>query len=258
MGWEFRGNRGLYYYQKERRGDRVISSYVGNGPVAEYADSLNRLERHQRNMERYRLDQARQDERQARAQLDRHRSMVRDYLAAILPYYGAYQHKRQWRRRRMDLVEHDLMGRAAAALKEGDAKTFSALVKECPGVAMVADLTGTIEAGFVDRVAGSDKAMQKALQVQCDLRRKDLGIEGAPHHEKMLIHEIVLTWLHLKWCEYQLARVTGRQLEFWDGRTSAAQRRHLRAIESLARVRKLNLSLVQVNIGQQEAPAIMQ
>ena len=43
---------------------------------------------------------------------------------------------------------------------------------------------------------------------------------------------------------------------FWEGRLNAAQRRFLRAMETLARVRKLKLPPVQVNIaapGSQQA-----
>ena len=34
MGWERRGN-GLYYYLKRRIGGRVVSQYVGKGPMAD-------------------------------------------------------------------------------------------------------------------------------------------------------------------------------------------------------------------------------
>ena len=42
------------------------------------------------------------------------------------------------------------------------------------------------------------------------------------------------------------------QADFWERRLSAAQRRFLRATETLARVRRLQLPAVQVNIAERQ------
>ena len=39
---------------------------------------------------------------------------------------------------------------------------------------------------------------------------------------------------------------------WWEKRLSGAQRRYLRACETLAKIRKMQLPMVQVNIGQQQ------
>jgi len=39
---------------------------------------------------------------------------------------------------------------------------------------------------------------------------------------------------------------------FWDRRLSAAQRRHLRACETLARIRRMGIAALQVNIARQQ------
>jgi hypothetical protein len=75
----------------------------------------------------------------------------------------------------------------------------------------------------------------------------------------MLIEQIALCWLRLSIVEVRHADHTTSgsigisQADYWDRALSAAQRRYLRAIESLARVRRLlHPNAVQVNIGAQQ------
>ena len=83
-----------------------------------------------------------------------------------------------------------------------------------------------------------------------------MGYEHSPIIEKMLIENIIITWLRYHWTEFQLTTRMDRDVSmsvvaWWEKRTSAAQRRYLRAIETLARVRKLarNTPALQVNIA---------
>ena len=51
MGWEQRsGNR--YYYRKERKGRRVISTYHGRGTIAALLAELDALDRERRQRQR--------------------------------------------------------------------------------------------------------------------------------------------------------------------------------------------------------------
>lgn len=90
-------------------------------------------------------------------------------------------------------------------------------------------------------------------QLQLDLARPSDG-----ELERLLVQQVVVAWLHLGYVEYQysamttLEGVTIRRAEYWERRLSAAQRRYLRATETLARVRRLQLPAVQVNIGNQQ------
>ena len=51
MAWEKRGNNS-YYYQKRRIGDRVVSDYIGAGPVAEMIALTDADERQRKEYER--------------------------------------------------------------------------------------------------------------------------------------------------------------------------------------------------------------
>ncbi len=85
--------------------------------------------------------------------------------------------------------------------------------------------------------------------------RRQLDYATAPMLEKLLIEQIVTAWLRLGICEMQFStRMAGEltlaQGDYWNRALDAAQRRYLRAIESLARVRRLKLPALQVNVAQ--------
>jgi hypothetical protein len=75
--------------------------------------------------------------------------------------------------------------------------------------------------------------------------------------ECLLIDNVINCWLRLQQVELQLTaqsdseNVSIRVVEYWEKRLSVAQRRHLRACETLARVRKITRSTLQVNIAEE-------
>jgi hypothetical protein len=104
----------------------------------------------------------------------------------------------------------------------------------------------------------SNAVTQEALTAASDHLPQELALPGDGALEQLLIQHVVLCWLRLAHVEYQYTgvTVTGEntitRVEHWDKRLNVAQRRYLRAIESLARVRKLRVPAVQVNIGAQQ------
>ena len=105
MAWEDRGGRS-YYYRKVRRGGRVVSEYVGTGPLAEALVRLDQLDRQKRERER---DLERR-ERERIEKLDRMVEDVQDVARALtramLLVEGYHTHKGTWRKQR-DLVGAD-------------------------------------------------------------------------------------------------------------------------------------------------------
>ena len=90
--------------------------------------------------------------------------------------------------------------------------------------------------------------------------KRDLGHETASPLERILIGQVALTWLRLGILEQRYTHVTmtaGGTLtteagDFWDRRLSAAQRRYLRACETLARIRKMSIETLQINIAERQ------
>lgn len=95
------------------------------------------------------------------------------------------------------------------------------------------------------------------IERTCEKKKAALGYAEASPLEKMLIDAVVLAWLRYTHVERCAANTWGGSHslplgEYWDKRLSAAQRRYLRAIETLARVRRMGPAVLQVNIAQQQ------
>jgi hypothetical protein len=89
--------------------------------------------------------------------------------------------------------------------------------------------------------------------------RDALDYQYSPMLEQLLIEQVVLTWLDLDLVQkgYAGSAMTSNHSltagAYWDRRLNSAQQRHLRALETLARVRRLsNVTPLQVNIGGQQ------
>jgi adenylosuccinate synthase len=97
MAWETRGNN-RYYYRKKKVGCKVVSEYVGKGPVAQELASMDLVERQERNRElgvirkeRYELGLLDRQVMQSILVMDR---MVEVFLRML----GFHKHKGQWRK----------------------------------------------------------------------------------------------------------------------------------------------------------------
>jgi hypothetical protein len=103
MALEWRGNN-LYYYEKERNGDRVRSVYAGKGETADLFHSLNLLKKREENETK----EGKHREKERRLQTDRAIDSDLDQIQkiaglltdALFLANGYHQHKRQWRKKR--------------------------------------------------------------------------------------------------------------------------------------------------------------
>ena len=117
------------------------------------------------------------------------------------------------------------------------------------------DTTLHLQNRLIDRLIPL-KSGQMAIQKRAAAVRNGLGYEGASQLEQLLIDHAVLCWLRLQDVEWSYSLAMERSLplteaDYWDRHLSAAQRRYLRACETLARVRRLLNPTLQVNIAAQ-------
>ena len=87
--------------------------------------------------------------------------------------------------------------------------------------------------------------------------RNDMGYHESPVMEKLLIENIVTAWLRVQWLDWQVASRMGGEfripaMEFWQKSLTTAQRNYLAACETLAKVRKMKLPNLQLNIGDKQ------
>ena len=110
---------------------------------------------------------------------------------------------------------------------------------------------------LVDATVGDQAALRESLQAGKQAMRDDLGYPQSAALERILIDHIILCWLRLYHVEFKYTEAQNGSMSLalasdWERKLSATQRRCLRACETLARIRKLKLPTLQVNIGQKQ------
>lgn len=139
-----------------------------------------------------------------------------------------------------------------------DRAELDRILREQPAVWRAAgDIMEHTALGLMSDMGGT-YALKASLRTGWTQLQQDIARPGDGALEKLLIQQIALAWLKLAFTEYHHrhyltnGNTTITQADFWERRLSAAQRRYLRAVETLARVRRLQLPAVQVNIGAQQ------
>jgi hypothetical protein len=117
------------------------------------------------------------------------------------------------------------------------------------------DLARTAALNLVNKL-GAGPLATESLKHGWVALKDELGYALAPPLERLLIEQVVLCWLNLYTVEIAYTNVMRQSIpstdaDHWERRLSAAQRRYLRACESLARIRKLSRTTpaLQVNIA---------
>jgi len=128
-----------------------------------------------------------------------------------------------------------------------DVKALADLLSDNRKMELWRDITS---AGYLAEIMVIENANATASLKECWKHRlqalkKDLGYEGAPMLEQLLIQQAALCWLKLNLVELSYSGTMKQSITltlglYWEKRLSAAQRRFTRACETLARVRKLS------------------
>ena len=125
-------------------------------------------------------------------------------------------------------------------------------------VAGLGDMSQQIKHTLIDDMAAGRPGLRALLSEQTEQMARELGGETCSPLERRLIDNIVIAHLHWQTAEFKYQRKSARdttlaEAAYLERRLSATQRRYLRAIESLARVRRLLARVPgQVNIAQQQ------
>lgn len=143
--------------------------------------------------------------------------------------------------------------------KAEDLQAFRQMLKDTPGLWRVAGDLGRLSRNAIIRQFKVQATTFESLEHGMEELAADLGRAKATALEKLLIDQVVTSWLHLSVIQlrYTSAHTESIALplsEYLERRLTLAQRRFLRTIEALARVRRLlrPKAAVQVNIGAQQ------
>ncbi len=263
-----RDSRG-YYYRCERTAAGPRNRYVGSGPVADATEQLDQAFTQQRAELRRRMRDLRQTERERDAQVDADYMTLRTFVRGALVAAGWYSHNREWRRYTLRIGVEDMAELTRTELESLTAAELDALVERCnktkpnpadidalrtvvmsPVGAHVAAVSGLTLARELFNSTGAAKVV---IDAELKRLRRDLGGDDALPIEQALIDHIVTCWARLSSAERGLTKTTTGDHSrdsalYWERRVDAAQRRYLRALGLLARMRAL--TRVQVNIAE--------
>ena len=145
-----------------------------------------------------------------------------------------------------------------------DLRELENYLKEQPQLYQeVFNLTKIVQDKLIENIIPL-RASQKSLASNINHICHDMAYDQSPMLERLVIDNVINCWLRLQHVELQLTVLLNREyvsttvVEYWEKRLSASQRRYLRAIGTLARVRKLtrNTPILQVNIATEKGQQV--
>ncbi len=143
---------------------------------------------------------------------------------------------------------------------KGDLSVLPALrayLDEHPGFwQSMGDMAHVTQTECINRMFGDDELMKACVTRSLDALVRELEGPTPSPLETILAQQVALDRLYLQKMEYQLDHPdrerTRSQREYDDRRVTKSHARHMKAIKTLAQVRKLLGPTVQVNIARQQ------
>jgi hypothetical protein len=138
-----------------------------------------------------------------------------------------------------------------------DMQRLRQLAVQTPGFLSACSTTASIRQQLIEKIShGNSRAFMLA---EMDVLKKQLDFDAAPPLERLLIDHILTVRLRLIHAEHRYNECVVNQpftfqvAEFRDNLLSSTQARFIRAIEALARVRRLarNTPALQINIAHE-------
>jgi hypothetical protein len=139
-----------------------------------------------------------------------------------------------------------------------DVQALSELLSNNRGLELWRDIksAGYLAELMVIENARATAAIKECWKHRLQVLKKDLGSEGAPMMEQLLVQHAALCWLRLTLAELAYSNVVKGSITltlglYMEKRLSMAQKRFTRSCETLTRVRKLsrNTPALQFNIA---------
>jgi len=143
----------------------------------------------------------------------------------------------------------------------GDQKALAVIKQVFDEIPAVWDSYGNLaaaaESALVDLWSGGSALTREGLRRRLAAMRAELAGTDATPLERLLAERVVASWLHSTHADYAYARALNserpwNELEFHQRRQDRAARQYLKALRSLADVRRLLLPTLQVNIAKRQ------
>lgn len=129
--------------------------------------------------------------------------------------------------------------------KPTDLEALRTLLNEDPAIwQRAADLAVSVQNSILEESFGKSAFLCELMKKQLRELRDQLGWKQATKLEQIAIRHVCLCWFNLNITEQLVNKKLSDSHStetglYWDKRLTGAQKRHLRAVETLAKVRKL-------------------
>lgn len=266
-----------YYYRSRWHDGTCQSEYIGTGDFAELIAALDEQERLQRTAAQEEFRRMVAEDTALQRDIDAIGKVCANVVTATLIIAGYHRHKRQWRKEKgmesiqvTTQVEANITAEKVTALVEAvdsgkptneQRAELACYFDQFPKLAKLqGDANEHITTRLIQSLHGSgSEAGEMAVLTHLRNIKAGMGYKGAPIAEQMLIDHICICWLRLQLAEWRHLNHTteGHDMKdgaYWENVLNAAQKRYLRAVESLARVRSLNVK-IQINMANQQIVA---
>jgi len=146
---------------------------------------------------------------------------------------------------------------------KGDDRASQALIEACQTVPRLWEILSTLSSlavrSWVDLLASErpgTEIVRRTIEKEIERKRSQVAGEDPSPLERLLAERVALCWVAATYADAEYARKLKDGMSFREGeyharRCEQTNRQLLKAIESLARVRRL-LTPMQVNIGQNQ------
>lgn len=153
--------------------------------------------------------------------------------------------------------EFALLQRVAANQEDTRPAIRKLLASRPALVAALSSKASELEEAVIERAGGQQVLVHESMRAELEQMRGSLRCTGDGPLEGLLISQVVLCWLNLmagerlrndRWSDgfsYESA-------DFWDRHVARLRSDYLRAIRSLASVRRILVPFIQVNIAAQQ------
>lgn len=125
-----------------------------------------------------------------------------------------------------------------------------------------ADLAMTAENAMIGLVAETSALTREALRRKLAAMRDELAGVGASPIERLLVDRVVVCWLQTQQADIAYARSlrdsSPKDADYCQRRQDRAARQYLKAVRSLATVRRLLVSPIQVNVADKQVNIVSQ
>lgn len=146
------------------------------------------------------------------------------------------------------------------AAQRGDESVLPAvraLMQSTPDMAeALGNLASRAEKAWVKRVSGPHLLLSEAMTQKLAVMKATLLGPLPSELERLIVERVAICWLQVNYFDAKAAQPgdgqTFRQAEFALKQGEQSQRRYLRALKTLAEVRRLGVPIVQLNVAKQQ------